>query len=198
MTTVSQSAFASMCGVSRQMVSKWKSAGWLVLQGSAVDVDATHARMKKYYSKGSPVPASALAAVDTGVSPVDKPVSTARHSVNRSPASATIGERLASLDGTIDFEFSREALRVRIVEAARILGWRVQFEDDGIWLGKGDLDPLTLDDDPFEVAAYVALETLRFFGLEADAPLAPKFEPALPLLAKPFGTPETERACNVE
>ncbi|WP_257811677.1 hypothetical protein [Burkholderia glumae] len=128
MTTVSQSAFASMCGVSRQMVSKWKSAGWLVLQGLAVDVEATHARMKKYYSKGSPVPASALAAVDTGASPVDKPVSTTRHSVNRSPASATIGERLASLDGTIGFEFSREALCRRIDKAARILGWRVQFE----------------------------------------------------------------------
>ncbi|MEB2544345.1 hypothetical protein [Burkholderia cenocepacia] len=198
MTTVSQSAFASICGVSRQMVSKWKSAGWLVLQGSEVDVEATHARMKKYYSKGSPVPASALAAVDTGASPVDKPVSTTRHSVNRTPAAATAGERLAMLDGTIGFEFSREALRSRIDEAARILGWQVRFEDGGIWLGKGDLEPMTLDDDPFEVNAYVVLETLRFFGLDPDAPLAPKFEPVLPLLAKPFGTPETEQACNAE
>ncbi|WP_186057139.1 hypothetical protein [Burkholderia gladioli] len=198
MTTVSQSAFASMCGVSRQMVSKWKSAGWLVMQGSAVDVEATDARMKKYYSKGSPVPASALAAVDTGASPVDKPVSTTRHSVNRAPAAATAGERLEMLDGTIGFEFSREALRARIDEAARILGWQVRFEDDSIWLGKGDLEPMTLDDDPFEVNAHVALETLRFFGLDPDAPRAPKFEAVLPLLAKPFGTPETEHACNAE
>ncbi|WP_025096572.1 winged helix-turn-helix domain-containing protein [Burkholderia sp. A1] len=198
MKTVSQSAFASMCGVSRQMVSKWKSAGWIVLQGAAVDVEATHARMKTYYSKGSPVPASVLSTVDTGVSSVDKPMSTAPHSVNQEPDAKTAGERLASLDGTIGFEFSREALRLRIDKAARILGWRVQFEDDGIRLSKGDLDPMTLDDDPFEINAYVALETLRFFGLDPDAPLAPKFAPALPLLAKPFGTPDTEQACNVE
>ncbi|WP_186172939.1 hypothetical protein [Burkholderia gladioli] len=198
MTTASQSAFASMCGVSRQMVSKWKRAGWLVLQGSAVDVEATHARMKTYYSKGSPVPASALASIDTDASPVDKGVSTARQSVNRAPAAETAGKRLAMLDGTIGFEFSRGALRARIGAAAQILGWRVQFGDDGIRLGKGDLDTMTLDDDPFEVNAYVALETLRFFGLALDAPLAPKFERAIPLLAKPFGTPNTEQACNVE
>ncbi|MGN4072037.1 hypothetical protein ACS0X5_03725 [Burkholderia gladioli] len=105
---------------------------------------------------------------------------------------------MTSLDGTIGFEFSREALRLRINKAARILGWRVQFEDDGIRLGKGNLAPMTLNDDPFEVNAYVAIETLRFFGLDPDAPLAPKFEPAIPLLAKPFGTPDTEQACNVE
>ncbi len=198
MRTVSQSAFASMCGVSRQMVSKWKSAGWLVLQGSAVDVEATHARMKTYYSKGSPVPATVLSTVDTGVSPVDKAVSTARQSVKHASAAETAGKRLAMLDGTIDFEFSREALRARIDEAARILGWRVRFESAGIWLSKGDLDPMTLDDDPFEVNAYVALETLRVFGLDLDVPLAPKYESALSLLAKPFGTPDTERACNIE
>nr|KVH30866.1 hypothetical protein WS87_26740 [Burkholderia sp. MSMB0856] len=187
-----------MCSVSRQMVSKWKSAGWLVLQGSAVDVEATDARMKKYYSKGSPVPASALSVVDTGAASVDKLAATTRYSVNHSSAAATAGARLAMLDGTLSFAFSQDALRSRIDKVARILGWQVRFEGEGILLGKGGMDPVMLSDDPFEVSAYVALETLRVVGLDLDAPLAPVHEPALPLLAKPFGTPATEQACNAE
>ncbi|WP_175887519.1 hypothetical protein [Burkholderia contaminans] len=195
MTTVSQSAFASMCGVSRQMVSKWKSAGWLVLQGSAVDVEATDARMKKYYSKGSPVPVSALTAVDTGAASVDKPVSTARRSVNQAPAAVTAGERLALLDGTLSFEFSREALTARVEKAARFLGFEPRFDGDDIRLMFDGHLHFELVDDGFAVNAYCAIEMLRWW-LAPDLPLRHEFEPALPLLARPFGIPETERACN--
>ncbi|MFP3503249.1 hypothetical protein [Burkholderia sp. SIMBA_062] len=197
MTAVSQSAFASMCGVSRQMVSKWKSAGWLVLQGSAVDVGATHARMKQYYSKGSPVPASALTAVDTSAAPVDKPVSTARRSVNQAPAAVTAGERLELLDGTLSFEFSREALTARVEKAARFLGFEPRFDGDDIRLMLNGHPHFELVDDGFVVNAYCAIEMLRWW-LDPDLPLRSEFEPALPLLARPFGTSETERACNAE
>ncbi len=55
MPLVSQSEFARMCGVSRQAVLKWKSAGMLVLQGKAVDIDATDEQMQRYHAGGSPL-----------------------------------------------------------------------------------------------------------------------------------------------
>ncbi len=38
---------------------------------------------------------------------------------------------------------------------------------------------------------------LRFW-LNGDLPLPPEYEPVLPLLAKPFGTPETTQLCEAE
>ncbi|WP_343661108.1 hypothetical protein [Ralstonia sp.] len=64
MTSVSQSEFARMCGVSRQAVMKWKLAGRLVLQGNQVDVEATDEHMHKYHEGGSPLRRQALDAVD--------------------------------------------------------------------------------------------------------------------------------------
>ncbi|MGS1019754.1 hypothetical protein [Burkholderia glumae] len=45
---VSKSEFARMHGVSHTAVAKWKKAGWLVLQGSKVDVEASNAKLKQY------------------------------------------------------------------------------------------------------------------------------------------------------
>ncbi|MCM2548561.1 hypothetical protein ACVCIC_25130 [Burkholderia glumae] len=45
---VSKSEFARMHGVSHTAVAKWQKAGWLVLQGSKVDVEASNAKLKQY------------------------------------------------------------------------------------------------------------------------------------------------------
>ncbi|MEQ0775909.1 hypothetical protein ABLT15_26745 [Paraburkholderia tropica] len=45
---VTQAEFARMHGVSEPAVAKWKKRGWLVLQGSAIDADASAASLKKY------------------------------------------------------------------------------------------------------------------------------------------------------
>lgn len=54
MATVNQAEFARLSGVTRNTVTKWKTRGWLVLQGDRVDVDASNARLKKYRRDGLP------------------------------------------------------------------------------------------------------------------------------------------------
>ncbi len=71
MTLVSQSEFARMCGVSRQAVMKWKTAGRLVQQGKMIDVEATDKHMQRYHEGGSPLRRQAPDAVDKQLTPVD-------------------------------------------------------------------------------------------------------------------------------
>ena len=47
-----QAAFAELHGVSRKTVTLWKQRGWLVFQGSEVDVDASNALIKRYRRDG--------------------------------------------------------------------------------------------------------------------------------------------------
>lgn len=48
MELLKQAGFATLHGVSRKTVTKWKERGWLVFQGDLVDVDASNALLKKY------------------------------------------------------------------------------------------------------------------------------------------------------
>lgn len=52
MTLVSKSEFARMHAVSHTAVSKWQKSGWLVLQGSKVDVEGSNAKLAKYRDSG--------------------------------------------------------------------------------------------------------------------------------------------------
>ncbi|MBB3256875.1 hypothetical protein [Paraburkholderia sp. WP4_3_2] len=53
---MNQSEFASLHGVSRKTVTKWKERGWLVFAGDEVDVEASNALLKRYRRDGvSPV-----------------------------------------------------------------------------------------------------------------------------------------------
>ncbi|CAB3779362.1 hypothetical protein LMG28688_00817 [Paraburkholderia caffeinitolerans] len=52
MTLVSKSEFARMHDVSHTAVSKWQKSGWLVLQGSKVDVEGSNAKLAKYRDSG--------------------------------------------------------------------------------------------------------------------------------------------------
>ncbi|MGY2158606.1 hypothetical protein [Pseudomonas tolaasii] len=49
---MNQSEFATLHGVSRKTVTKWKERGWLVFQGSELDVDASNALIAKYRRDG--------------------------------------------------------------------------------------------------------------------------------------------------
>jgi phage terminase Nu1 subunit (DNA packaging protein) len=49
---MNQSEFATLHGVSRKTVTKWKERGWLVFAGDEVDVDASNANLKKYRRDG--------------------------------------------------------------------------------------------------------------------------------------------------
>ena len=52
---MNQSEFATLHGVSRKTVTKWKERGWLVFEGNSLDVDASNALIAKYRRDGSDV-----------------------------------------------------------------------------------------------------------------------------------------------
>jgi hypothetical protein len=52
MALIKQAAFATLHGVSRKTVTKWKERGWLEFQGDLVDVEASNALLKKYRRDG--------------------------------------------------------------------------------------------------------------------------------------------------
>jgi hypothetical protein len=52
MALIKQAAFATLHGVSRKTVTKWKERGWLEFQGDLVDVEASNALLKKYRCDG--------------------------------------------------------------------------------------------------------------------------------------------------
>lgn len=49
---MNQSEFATLHGVSRKTVTKWKERGWLVFAGSVLDVEASNALIAKYRRDG--------------------------------------------------------------------------------------------------------------------------------------------------
>ncbi len=52
---MNQSEFATLHGVSRKTVTKWKERGWLVFEGDGLDVEASNALVAKYRRDGSDV-----------------------------------------------------------------------------------------------------------------------------------------------
>jgi hypothetical protein len=50
-----QSEFASLHGVSRKTVTKWKERGWLVFAGDEVNVEESNKLLKRYRRDGIPV-----------------------------------------------------------------------------------------------------------------------------------------------
>ncbi|CAJ0781875.1 hypothetical protein R8510_04931 [Ralstonia chuxiongensis] len=54
MTVESQADFAKRHGVSRKTVTVWKERGWLVMQGSAVDVEKSNDLLKRYRDPNDP------------------------------------------------------------------------------------------------------------------------------------------------
>ena len=51
---MNQSEFATLHGVSRKTVTKWKERGWLVFAGDAIDVKASNANLTRYRRDGAP------------------------------------------------------------------------------------------------------------------------------------------------
>ncbi|OJA74516.1 hypothetical protein BGV72_24495 [Burkholderia ubonensis] len=51
---MNQSEFATLHGVSRKTVTKWKERGWLVFAGDDVDVEASNKLLKRYRRDGMP------------------------------------------------------------------------------------------------------------------------------------------------
>ncbi len=187
MSLVSQSEFARMCGVTRQAVMKWKSAGRLVLQGNQVDVEATDERMQKYHIGGSPLRKSA---VDTVDSRLTKP-----GAVDKSGADLSTAALFAQFDGTEDFDFSRSGLERRIADVASVLGFELHLSGDDLDLRRGGASHFICEGDNFDENAFCALDMLRWW-LGSDLVLAEELRPAIPLLARPFGTPATAELCG--
>ncbi|MFL1502117.1 MULTISPECIES: hypothetical protein [unclassified Pseudomonas] len=52
---MNQSEFAALHNVSRKTVTKWKERGWLVFDGSSLDVEASNALIAKYRREGADV-----------------------------------------------------------------------------------------------------------------------------------------------
>ncbi|MFM0736551.1 hypothetical protein PQQ51_04780 [Paraburkholderia xenovorans] len=189
MTLLKPAKFAELCEVSRQAVTKWRQAGRLVMQGELVDVEATHERMRKNQKGGSPLDGKLVAGIALGEFAPE--VRTAR------PASETpvVPSLLRALDGTQVFDFSRAGLQKRVTDAARILGFEPVFDGDDIDLRRGGESHFLCDGGTFDENAYCALDMLRWWlGGGADVPSA--LMPALPLLARPFGTPVTFSLCE--
>jgi hypothetical protein len=188
MKLVSQSEFARLCSVSRQAVLKWKAAGSLVLQGNQVDVDATDERMQRYHKGGSPMRRQPVDTVDGRL--------TTDRTVDKKRANLSTVRRLSELDGTLEFDFSREGLRERVTEAAHSLGFDPRFAGDDIELWLAAEPHFVCAGDPLEINAHCALEMLRWW-LNED-PVVRGGEDALALLARPFGSNATAAACGVD
>ncbi|EIN02307.1 hypothetical protein WQE_04942 [Paraburkholderia hospita] len=187
MTLVSQSEFARMCGVSRQAVLKWKSAGRLVLQGSQVDVEATDKRMQQYHDGGSPLRRTA---VDTVDSRLTKP-----RAVDKTSGDLSTEALFRAIDGTQNFDFSRVGLEHRVTEAAGILGFDAQLNGDDIDLRRDGKSHFRCEGDSFDENAFCALDMLRWW-LGAGSSIPAEFRAAIPLLARPFGTVATMNRCG--
>jgi hypothetical protein len=184
MTYVSQSEFARMCGVSRQAVLKWKSAGRLVLQGNQVDVEATDERMQRYHEGGSPL---RRGSVDTVDSRLTKACAVDKSDIDLSTASRSVGAQ--------HFDFSRAGLQRRIGEAAGILEFEACFDSDDIDLRRAGKSHFLCAGDTFDENAYCALDMLRWW-LNVDSGVPDWFRPAMDLLERPFGTAETQALCE--
>jgi len=55
-----QSEFATLHGVSRKTVTKWKERGWLVFDGDEVNVDESNKLLKRYRRDGTPAVTQAV------------------------------------------------------------------------------------------------------------------------------------------
>ncbi|WP_250507660.1 hypothetical protein [Caballeronia sp. GAFFF3] len=86
---MNQSEFATLHGVSRKTVTKWKERGWLVFAGDEVDVDASNALLKKYRRDGTP----AVTPPVTHASAGNKP-----KTVTQAASEVTLGERESAAD----------------------------------------------------------------------------------------------------
>jgi hypothetical protein len=186
MTLVSQAEFARLCGVSRQAVLKWKAAGRLVLQGNSVHVEATDERMQRYHEGGSPLRRQSVDAVDTWL--------TNDRAVDKNGSDLSTERRLSDIDGTTEFDMSRDGLHRRVMGAANALGFDPRIAGDDIELWRNRQPHFVSAGDGFELNAYCALEMLRWWL--NDDPIVRGGDDPLALLAHPFGTEATEKACS--
>jgi hypothetical protein len=186
MTFVSQSEFARMCGVSRQAVLRWKSAGRLVLQGNQVDVEATHLRMQRLRVGGSPLRRELVDTVDSRLTNQDP--------VDKNARNLSTDEELAGVDGTQKFDFSRVGLTRRLTAVTKILGFEPAFDHDDIDLRLNGMSHFCCAGLTFDENAFIALDQLRWW-FRGDQSVSEAFRAAIPLLATPLGTPTTAALC---
>jgi|SRR5579863_8230752 len=186
---VSKSEFGRMCGVSRQAVQKWEIGGSLVLVGKQVDVIASHDLMQRNRMGGSPLRQPPVDAVDTRLT---KPVA-----VDKTERNLSTDELLAAVDGTQKFDFSRGGLTRRLATVAEILGFDLIVDGDDIDLRRNGESHFLCDGFTFEENAFCALDQLRWW-LRGDQAVPDALRPAIPLLARPFGTPATVALCDEE
>lgn len=187
MALVSQSEFARLCGVSRQAVLKWKSAGRLVLQGNQIDVEATDARMQRYHEGGSPLRKNAVDTVDNRL--------TNPGAVDKSSGNLSTEALFRQLDGTQVFDFSRRSLENRVTKAANILGFDLRLKGDDIDLRRDGASFFLAEGDTFAENAFCALDMMRW-SLGSLSHVPDELRAVVPLLARPFGTPETAELCG--
>lgn len=147
MALVKQAEFAAMCEVSRKTVTKWKTEGRLVLQGSLVDVDATEERMRRLRRDGSPIRKAPAKVVTQAVTSAPKVTFQGNNFVTQAaegnkpsgPVALTVDEihrRLAALDWMQQFDWSQAAMDERARLAATCIGWEAvtsPVRDDGHW-----------------------------------------------------------------
>jgi len=150
---VSQSEFARMRDVSEAAVSKWKKRGWLVLQGSAVDVDESDKLIRKYRDSSderatrgkSRLRKTLTNGLNQGLVKAE-PVKAVKAS---GPVLMTVEEiraRLDELDWTREFDW--EADDRRAILAARCVGMEAvtsDRDDDGHWGGFQLRDPRLIE-----------------------------------------------------
>jgi len=88
MELLKQAGFATLHGVSRKTVTKWKERGWLVFHDDLVDVEASNALLKKYRTEAPEVVTQPQAGNKQGNKP-------GNGEGNKSPAGP--GNKLAAL-----------------------------------------------------------------------------------------------------
>ncbi len=154
---VTQAEFARMHDVSEAAVAKWKKREWLVMQGSAVDVDASNERIRMYRdsrdarANRGKIASEAVKAMGKADGKADGKAGQIKGRVKGLVKSASVigGERvrmtvagvrarLEKLDWEQEFDWSKAALSRRVELAANCTGLEAaqsNLSDDGHWGG---------------------------------------------------------------
>ncbi len=138
MSLVSKSEFGRMHSVSHTAVKKWEKAGWLAMQGSQVDVEASNAKLARYRDSKDSRASRRSKKVSSGLKPETKNETCDETQVSSSAGTDQISflpgesveqaaERLAASMAEVDLSMPVEEAR-RIKEVYLALLNRLDYE----------------------------------------------------------------------
>ncbi|MDR5757010.1 hypothetical protein [Caballeronia sp. LZ035] len=121
---MNQSDFATLHGVSRKTVTKWKERGWIVFAGNEVDVEASNALLKKYRRDGLPAAADPVTPMEKGNKRKTVTEAASEVTLGADESAAEVADKI--LTGAVDLLSFDEARRFK----ENYIGLKAQLEYD--------------------------------------------------------------------